>query len=122
MFGWTKKLSLEMSGLNRVIKTVLHVNHYEKTKSYIGFLNQKSFKCELFEVFWQNSEEAFNVYKLLFDNILKNICIVWNNASDHKSIKYVWNTIKQHLANIQHETLNQSKQVFCFFIEKLTIN
>jgi len=76
----------------------------------------------------------------------KKICVVWDNAPFHKSkeiraelkkggilervhliamppyapdnnpIEHVWNTAKQHIANIQHETFEQTKQAFMDFV------
>jgi len=76
----------------------------------------------------------------------KKICIVWDNAPFHKSreireqlkqggilervhliamppyapdnnpIEHVWNTAKQHVANVQHETFAETKQAFEDFV------
>lgn len=75
-------------------KTVIKVNRNKESQSYIGFLNQKDFKCEVFEMPWQNSEEVLNAYKLfLVNHPNKKICIVWDNAPFHKS-----KVIKKELA------------------------
>ena len=67
-------------------KTIIKVNRNKESQSYIGFLNQKNFKCEVFEMSWQNSAEVLNAYKLFLDNYSnKKICIVWDNAPFHKS-------------------------------------
>lgn len=67
-------------------KTVIKVNRKKESQSYIGFLNQKSFKCEVFEMPWQNSEEVVKAYKLFLSNHPnKQIVIVWDNAPFHKS-------------------------------------
>lgn len=67
-------------------KTVIQVDRHKQSQSYIGFLNQKDFKCEVYELPWQNSEEIFNAYKLFLANHPnKKIVIVWDNAPFHKS-------------------------------------
>ena len=72
--------------LKKGSKTVIKVNRNKESQSYIGFLNQKDFKCEVFEMPWQNSEEVLNTYKLFLANHPnKKICIVWDNAPFHKS-------------------------------------
>ena len=115
----------------------------KESQSYIGFLNQKSFDCELFEMPWQKSSEVLKACKNHPD---KKLCIVWDNAPFHKSkeirqqlkkggilervhliamppyapdnnpIEHVWNTTKQAIANIQHETFEQTRQAFSDFV------
>jgi len=74
-------------------RTVIKVDRDKQSQSYIGFLNQDSYSCHLFELSWQNSEEVLKVFreflKLYPD---KRIAIVWDNAPFHKSQK-----IKQQL-------------------------
>ncbi len=66
-------------------RTVLKVNRDKEAQSYIGFLNQKNFNCELFEMPWQNQQEVL----LAFEQFLsrhpdKLICIIWDNAPFHR--------------------------------------
>lgn len=134
-------------------RTIVKVNRKKESQSYIGFLNQKSFQCELFEMPWQNSEEVLKAYKLfLKQHPNKKLCIVWDNAPFHKSkvireeltknkllgrvhliamppyapdhnpIEHVWNTAKQHVANIQHDTFEQTKQAFMDFVTIRSFN
>lgn len=128
-------------------RTIVRVNRKKESQSYIGFLNQKTFACELFEMDWQKSSEVLKACRLfLARHPGKKICIVWDNAPFHKSkeireqlkkdgllervhliamppyapdnnpIEHVWNTAKQHVANIQHETFEQTKQAFMDFV------
>ena len=128
-------------------RTIVSVNRDKEAQSYIGFLNQKTFACELYEMDWQKSSEVLKAYKVfLAQHPNKKIAIVWDNAPFHKSkeireqlkkggvlervhliamppyapdnnpIEHVWNTAKQHVSNIQHETFEQTKQAFMDFV------
>ncbi len=67
-------------------ETIIKVDRNKQSQSYISFLNQKNFKCEVYEMFWQNSEEVLKAYELFLDNHPnKKIVIVWDNAPFHKS-------------------------------------
>ena len=66
-------------------KTVIKVERSDDYQNYIGFLNQKSFKCHLFEIAWGNQEEiikATNEFIKFYPD--KKICIIWDNAKCHK--------------------------------------
>jgi transposase len=133
--------------LKRGRRTVIKVNRDKQSQSYIGFLNQKSFTCHLYEMPWQNSDEVLKATKQFLKQYPhKKICIVWDNAPFHKSkaikeqlkaggllervhlialppyapdnnpIEHVWNTAKQTIANIQHETFGQTKQALSDFV------
>lgn len=133
--------------LQRGERTIVKVNRKKESQSYIGFLNQRDFRCELYEMSWQKSSEVLKAYeKFLADNPDKKLCVVWDNAPFHKSkeireqlraggllervhliamppyapdnnpIEHVWNTAKQHIANIQHETFAETKQAFSDFV------
>lgn len=128
-------------------RTMVRVNRRKESQSYIGFLSQKNFTCELFEMDWQKSSEVFKAYKkFLQRHPDKKICVVWDNAPFHRSheireelkangllervhliamppyapdnnpIEHVWNTTKQHIANIQHDTFEETKQAFSDFV------
>jgi transposase len=128
-------------------RTIVKVNRKKESQSYIGFLNQKSFQCELYEMDWQKSNEVLKACKLFLEaHPDKKLCIVWDNAPFHKSkeireqlkvggllervhliamppyapdnnpIEHVWNTTKRAIANIQHETFEQTKQAFSDFV------
>jgi transposase len=67
-------------------RTIVKVDRKKQSQSYIGFLNQKNFKCHLYEMPWQNSDEVLKaVRQFLKDYPNKKICIVWDNAPFHKS-------------------------------------
>jgi transposase len=133
--------------LQKGARTIVEVNRKKESQSYVGFLNQKTYACELFEMPWQNSEEVLKACKQFLGNHPnKKICIVWDNAPFHKSkaireelkkdgilervhliamppyapdhnpIEHVWNTTKQAIANIQHDTFEQTKQAFSDFV------
>jgi len=130
-------------------RTVIKVDRDKQSQSYIGFLNQRSYKCHLYEMDWQNSDEVLRAIKqFLKEYPDKYIAIVWDNAPFHKSqkikeqlkkggimekvhliamppyapdenpIEHVWNSAKQAVANIQHETFEQTKQAFSDFIKE----
>lgn len=128
-------------------RTIVKVDRDKQSQSYIGFLNQKTFACELYEMEWQKSSEVLKACeRFLTRHPSKKICLVWDNAPFHKSkeireqlrkgkllervhllamppyapdnnpIEHVWNTAKQAVANIQHETFEQTKQAFMDFV------
>lgn len=69
-------------------RTVIKVNRNKESQSYIGFLNQKTFKCHLYKMPWQNSNEVLiATEQFLKEYPDKRICIVWDNAPFHKSQK-----------------------------------
>lgn len=66
-------------------RTVVKVKQSNEYQSYFGALNQKDFKCYLYELDWQNQEEIISALKKLIDRFSdKKICIVWDNAKFHK--------------------------------------
>ena len=67
-------------------RTVVKVDRNKQSQSYIGFLNQKNFKCHLYEMSWQNSKEVLRAVKQFLKAYPdKKICLVWDNAPFHKS-------------------------------------
>jgi transposase len=67
-------------------RTIVKVNRKKESQSYIGFLNQKTFQCELFEMDRQKSSEVLKACRQFLSNHPnKKICIVWDNAPFHKS-------------------------------------
>lgn len=68
-------------------RTILKVERSDDYQNYLGFLNQKTFKCHIFEIAWGNLEEiikATTEFIKLYPN--KKICIIWDNATCHKGI------------------------------------
>jgi hypothetical protein len=43
-------------------------------------------------------------------------------APDHNPIEHVWNTTKQHIANMQHDVFGQTKQAFSDFVASRPFN
>lgn len=128
-------------------RTIIKVDRKKQSQSYIGFLSQKSYQCHLYEMSWQNSNEVLKAMgQFLKQYPDKKICIVWDNATFHRSkairdqltkggimegvhliamppyapdnnpIEHVWNTAKQAIANIQRDTFEQTKQAFSDFV------
>ncbi len=128
-------------------RTVVKVNRDKEAQSYIGFLNQKSFHCELYELAWQNQQTVLGALEqFLAGHPDKLVCIIWDNAPFHRGkeiraalakrktlervhlialppyapdtnpIEQVWNTAKQTVSNIQHETFADTKQAFSDFV------
>lgn len=67
-------------------RTIIKVDRKKQSQSYIGFLNQKSYQCHLYEMPWQNSDEvlkAMEQFLTVYPD--KKIAIVWDNAAFHKS-------------------------------------
>ena len=68
-------------------KTVLKVERTDDYQNYVGFLNQKTFACHVFEIAWGRLTEiirATGEFLKLYPN--KKICIIWDNATCHKGI------------------------------------
>lgn len=67
-------------------RTHLRVERDSQSQSFIGFLNQHTFECEMFAMDWQDSDNVL----LALDKFLrrhpdKKVAIVWDNAAFHKS-------------------------------------
>ncbi len=66
-------------------RTIVKVNRKREAQSYIGFLNQKSFVCHMYEMPWQNQQEVLKAFEVFLKEYPdKKICVVWDNASFHK--------------------------------------
>lgn len=66
-------------------KTVVKVKRSKDYQNYLGFLNQKTFKCHLFPIAWGKQDEiirATGEFLKLYPG--KRICIIWDNATCHK--------------------------------------
>lgn len=71
--------------LTRGERTIVKVDRKRESQSYLGFLNQKSGACNLYDMPWQNQEEVLKVYeRFLKEYPDKKICVVWDNATFHK--------------------------------------
>lgn len=70
-------------------KTVIKVERTDDYQNYLGFLNQRTFKCHVFEIAWGRAPEiirATTEFLKLYPN--KKICIIWDNATHHKGILF----------------------------------
>ena len=66
-------------------KTEIKVTRDHNNQSYIGFLNQKTFKCNLYEIEAGNQIEMIRSIQLLKKQYpKKKLCIIWDNAKFHK--------------------------------------
>ncbi len=68
-------------------KTVLKVERSKDYQNYLGFLNQRTSKCHVFEIAWGKQEEIIKAtaeFIKKYPN--KKICIIWDNATCHKGI------------------------------------
>jgi hypothetical protein len=67
-------------------RTVIKVARENKKQNYIGFLNQKTFACSVFEIATDDAAEVIRAtteFIKRYPN--KKICIVWDNATCHKA-------------------------------------
>lgn len=71
--------------LTRGEKTVVKVERSRELQNYLGMLNQKNFRCEVYPITWGRQKE---IIKALAAHIRKypgkKVCIVWDNARCHK--------------------------------------
>jgi len=68
-------------------KTIIKVAKSDDYQNYLGFLNQRTFKCHVLEITWGRAAEiirATGEFLKLYPN--KRICIIWDNATCHKGI------------------------------------
>jgi transposase len=71
--------------LRRGEKTVLKVERSREYQNYLGFLNQRNFKCHIFEIVWGRSEEIIKATgEFIKQYPHKKICIIWDNGRCHK--------------------------------------
>ncbi len=70
-------------------KTVIKVERSDDYQNYLGFLNQRTFKCHVREIAWGRAEEiirATGEFIQLYPH--KKICIIWDNATCHKGVLF----------------------------------
>lgn len=71
--------------LRRGERTIVKVDRKREAQSYLGLLNQKSGRCHLYEMSWQNQQEVLKALGTFLAEVPeKKICIVWDNAAFHR--------------------------------------
>ncbi len=66
-------------------RTVMKVARESTKQNYLGFLNQRNFRCHVFEIAQGNLAEVIRATgELLKEYPNKKICIIWDNATCHK--------------------------------------
>lgn len=71
--------------LIRGMKTKVKTERSKEHQNYIGFLDQKTSKCQVFEIRRGNQIETIRVLKQLIKQYQdKKVCVVWDNAKWHK--------------------------------------
>lgn len=71
--------------LKRGERTIVKVDRKKEAQNYIGLLNQKTGRCHLYELSWQNQAEILQALKQFLKRYpRKKICIIWDNAQFHK--------------------------------------
>jgi transposase len=146
-----QEAEIRRAWLKKNERTIVKINRQKEHQNYIGFLNQQTFKANVYKMGWQNTEQILkSLKKLLAYYPNKRIAIIWDNASWHRSkglkaelktggvlervhliamppyapdenpIEHVWSTAKQHQANIQHDSFNETKTRFENFVRNKT--
>lgn len=66
-------------------RTKIETEKSREHQNYLGFLNQKTGECQIFEIDRGNQVETIRVLKYLVTKYQdKNVCVVWDNAKWHK--------------------------------------
>lgn len=67
-------------------KTILKVIRSREYQNFFGCLSLKTGKAHIYEMPWQNKEEVIKILRLLQkDYSDKHVCLIWDNASFHRS-------------------------------------
>lgn len=89
--------------LKKGVRTVLKVNRERESQNYIGFLDQKKYRCKVYQLNWQNQSEILRAFReFLKEYPDKNICIIWDNARFHRGQKIKKALKKRHLLERVH--------------------
>jgi transposase len=71
--------------LKRGERTIIKVDRKREAQNYLGLLNQRSFRCYLEELEWQNQKQIIKVLtRVLKKHPAKKVAIIWDNARFHK--------------------------------------
>ncbi len=76
--------------LQKGAKTVVKVENKDEHQNYLGFLNQKTFKCHVLPIAYGRAKEivkATTKFLKLYPG--KRIVIVWDNATHHKGKLFI---------------------------------
>jgi transposase len=66
-------------------RTIVKTERSKEHQNYLGFLNQKSGQCLVYEIERGNQQETIRVLKTLLNQYPdKRICVIWDNAKWHK--------------------------------------
>jgi transposase len=66
-------------------RTIVKTERSKEHQNYLGFLDQKTGMCQVYEIERGNQKETIRVLKKLLDQYPdKRICVVWDNAKWHK--------------------------------------
>lgn len=66
-------------------RTIVKTERSNEFQNYLGFLDQKTGRCQIFEIRRGNSIETIRVLKQLMKQYKnKKVCIIWDNAKWHK--------------------------------------
>lgn len=84
-------------------RTIVKVDRKREIQNYIGFLNQRNFRCHLYELDWQNQEEILKAFEQFLKKYPeKRICVIWDNAKFHKGKEIKKALGKGHLLERVH--------------------
>lgn len=65
-------------------KTVVKVKRSKDYQNYLGFLDQKTFKCQVYPIAWGRQTEIIKATAAHIANYPgKRICVIWDNARCH---------------------------------------
>jgi len=83
-----QETEIRRAWLKKGQRTIVKINRQKESQSYLGFLDQEQFRCFVYKLDWQNSEEilkAMGRFLSYFPD--QKIAIIWDNASWHRSKK-----------------------------------
>lgn len=86
--GLQLEAEIRRAWLQKGQRTVVKTERTRKRQNYLGFLNQKTGKCQVYETQRGNQEETIRILTRLATKYpQKLICIIWDNAGWHKGKK-----------------------------------
>jgi transposase len=81
-----KQAEIRRAWLVKGKRTVVKTERSKEQQNYLGFLDQRTYLCQVFPIKRGNTTETIKVLKKLVKQYPdKKICIVWDNAKWHKS-------------------------------------